>query len=93
MSLSSHVLDAVRGRPAAGVAVRWERLVDGQLSWLRAIGSITGMSRTGTGGAGEPSKTNLGLAGAGVSAADAAGMSSGSASTGKSKRMTSLLVR
>ena len=30
MSLSSHVLDAVRGRPAAGVAVRWEQLVDGQ---------------------------------------------------------------
>ena len=30
MSLSSHVLDAVRGRPAAGVAVRWERLVDGE---------------------------------------------------------------
>lgn len=30
MSLSSHVLDAVRGRPAVGLAVRWERLVDGQ---------------------------------------------------------------
>ena len=25
MSLSSHVLDAVHGRPAAGVRVRWER--------------------------------------------------------------------
>ena len=26
MSLSSHVLDAVHGRPAHGVRVRWERL-------------------------------------------------------------------
>ena len=26
MSLSSHVLDAVHGRPARGVSVRWERL-------------------------------------------------------------------
>lgn len=25
MSLSSHVLDAVRGTPARGVAIRWER--------------------------------------------------------------------
>ena len=30
MSLSSHVLDAVRGRPAHGVAIRWERLHGGR---------------------------------------------------------------
>jgi len=30
MSLSSHVLDAVRGRPAHGVGIRWERLHAGQ---------------------------------------------------------------
>jgi 5-hydroxyisourate hydrolase len=29
MSTSTHVLDAVRGTPAAGVAVRMERAVDG----------------------------------------------------------------
>ncbi len=29
MSLSSHVLDAVRGTPARGVGVRWERRSDG----------------------------------------------------------------
>ena len=28
MSLSSHVLDAVRGMPARGVAIRWERRRD-----------------------------------------------------------------
>lgn len=30
MSLSSHVLDAVRGVPARGVHIRWERLRDGR---------------------------------------------------------------
>lgn len=28
MTLSSHVLDGSRGRPAAGVSVRWDRLAD-----------------------------------------------------------------
>lgn len=30
MSLSSHVLDSTSGRPAAGVALRWERLQEGR---------------------------------------------------------------
>ncbi len=30
MSLSTHVLDATTGRPAEGVAVRWEEQVDGE---------------------------------------------------------------
>ncbi len=29
MSMSSHVLDGTRGRPAVGVTVRWDRLSDG----------------------------------------------------------------
>ena len=39
MSLSSHVLDAVRGRPAHGVGIRWERLHVGQ--WELVAESVT----------------------------------------------------
>ncbi len=39
MSLSSHVLDAVRGRPARGVAIRWERLRAGQ--WEPVADAVT----------------------------------------------------
>ena len=34
MSLSSHVLDGARGRPAAGVRVRWDHLADGRTEVL-----------------------------------------------------------
>ena len=40
MSLSSHVLDGVRGEPAVGVFVRWEHLVDGR--WKRVAQTATG---------------------------------------------------
>ena len=39
MSLSSHVLDAVRGRPAHGVAIRWERLHGGR--WETVAQAVT----------------------------------------------------
>jgi len=39
MSLSSHVLDLVRGTPAAGVAIRWERQVDGD--WEPVAEAVT----------------------------------------------------
>jgi 5-hydroxyisourate hydrolase len=39
MSLSSHVLDAVRGTPARGVAIRWERR-DGD-GWHPVADAIT----------------------------------------------------
>ena len=39
MSLSSHVLDAVRGRPAPGVGIRWERLHAEQ--WELVAESVT----------------------------------------------------
>ena len=39
MSLSSHVLDAVRGTPARGVAVRWERRDD--VGWEPVAESVT----------------------------------------------------
>jgi 5-hydroxyisourate hydrolase len=39
MSLSTHVLDAVTGRPAAGVAVRVESRVDG--AWQPSAQSVT----------------------------------------------------
>jgi 5-hydroxyisourate hydrolase len=39
MSLSSHVLDAVRGTPARGVEVRWERRSDGE--WQPVAQSVT----------------------------------------------------
>lgn len=41
MSLSSHVLDGVRGVPAAGVPIRWERLVDG--GWKPVARAVTGV--------------------------------------------------
>ncbi len=40
MTLSSHVLDGTRGRPAAGVSVRWDRLDDGQ--WQEVAQAVTG---------------------------------------------------
>ena len=40
MSVSTHVLDASRGEPAAGVFVRWEHLVDGR--WRRVAQAVTG---------------------------------------------------
>jgi 5-hydroxyisourate hydrolase len=39
MSLSSHVLDGARGRPAAGVRVRWDHLADGR--WQRVAEAVT----------------------------------------------------
>jgi 5-hydroxyisourate hydrolase len=39
MSLSTHVLDGARGTPAAGVPVRWERLVDDD--WTLAEEAVT----------------------------------------------------
>ncbi len=39
MSLSSHVLDAGRGTPARGVAVRWERRTD--RDWQPVAQSVT----------------------------------------------------
>lgn len=39
MSLSSHVLDAVRGAPAAGVSIRWERRTDGD--WETVAQAVT----------------------------------------------------
>ena len=39
MSLSSHVLDGVRGVPAAGVPVVWERLVDA--AWQPVAQAVT----------------------------------------------------
>ena len=39
MSLSSHVLDGIRGRPAVGVSVRWDRLDDG--AWLPVARAVT----------------------------------------------------
>jgi 5-hydroxyisourate hydrolase len=40
VSLSTHVLDAARGRPAAGVPVRWEtRAADG--SWTLTAAGVT----------------------------------------------------
>ncbi len=39
MSLSSHVLDAVRGRPATGLAIRWEREHDG--AWAPVAEAVT----------------------------------------------------
>jgi 5-hydroxyisourate hydrolase len=40
MTLSSHVLDGVRGEPAAGVAIRWERLVEDR--WQPVAQAVTG---------------------------------------------------
>ncbi len=34
MSLSTHVLDAVRGTPAQGVQIRWERATDAGWVWV-----------------------------------------------------------
>ena len=39
MSLSSHVLDGTRGRPAVGVSVRWDRLDDG--AWQPVAHAVT----------------------------------------------------
>jgi len=39
MSLSSHVLDAVRGTPARGIAVRWERRTSGD--WEPVAEAVT----------------------------------------------------
>ena len=39
MSLSSHVLDGTRGRPAVGVPVRWDRLDDG--AWRPVAHAVT----------------------------------------------------
>ena len=39
MSLSSHVLDAVRGAPARGVGVRWERRTNGD--WVPVAEAVT----------------------------------------------------
>jgi 5-hydroxyisourate hydrolase len=39
MSLSSHVLDAVRGTPARGIAVRWERRKSGD--WEPVAEAVT----------------------------------------------------
>jgi 5-hydroxyisourate hydrolase len=40
MTLSTHVLDAVRGRPAHGLRVRWDTLRDGE--WAAAGSGATG---------------------------------------------------
>ena len=40
MSLSSHVLDAVRGAPARGVAIRWERR-SGTADWEPVARAVT----------------------------------------------------
>jgi 5-hydroxyisourate hydrolase len=39
MSLSSHVLDGVRGTPATGIRVTWERLVDAE--WQPVAHAVT----------------------------------------------------
>jgi 5-hydroxyisourate hydrolase len=39
VSLSSHVLDGTRGRPAVGVPVRWDSLDDGR--WQRRADAVT----------------------------------------------------
>ena len=39
MSLSSHVLDATRGTPAVGLALRWERLEDA--AWKLVAQAVT----------------------------------------------------
>lgn len=39
MSLSSHVLDAVHGRPAVGVAIGWDEQRDGR--WTRVADAVT----------------------------------------------------
>jgi len=39
MSLSSHVLDAVRGAPARGVEIRWERRIDD--AWEPVADAVT----------------------------------------------------
>ena len=39
MTLSSHVLDATRGRPAAGVRVRWDRFEEGR--WTEVATAVT----------------------------------------------------
>ena len=39
MTLSSHVLDAIQGRPAVGVAVRWDRLDGGD--WHEIAQAVT----------------------------------------------------
>ena len=39
MTLSSHVLDATRGRPATGVRVRWDRLDGGR--WTEVATAVT----------------------------------------------------
>jgi 5-hydroxyisourate hydrolase len=41
MSLSSHVLDTVRGVPARGVGVRWERRADGVGDWEPVAEAVT----------------------------------------------------
>jgi 5-hydroxyisourate hydrolase len=41
MSLSSHVLDTVRGTPARGVQVRWERRADRDGDWERVAEAVT----------------------------------------------------
>jgi 5-hydroxyisourate hydrolase len=40
MSLSTHVLDGVRGVPAFGVRIRWDRIVDGE--WAPVAHGATG---------------------------------------------------
>lgn len=39
MTLSSHVLDGTRGRPATGVPVRWDRLAEG--GWETVAKAVT----------------------------------------------------
>lgn len=39
MTLSSHVLDGTRGRPATGVSVRWDRFDDG--GWATVATAVT----------------------------------------------------
>jgi 5-hydroxyisourate hydrolase len=39
MSLSSHVLDGTRGRPAVGVSVRWDQLVGDE--WKQVASAVT----------------------------------------------------
>ena len=41
MSVSTHVLDAARGRPARGVPVRWESRAPGSGNWEFTAASVT----------------------------------------------------